>query len=118
MLPRERLGALWLWPALTSTASGGMPVSAATRSRTAAVRSAPAKTRSIATIASDVRAVVDHERLREQRVVDALREAGAERPAAVRQAARRSDVGARDARGEVGHWLPFLPLTVGSISSS
>ena len=59
-------------------------------------------------------AVVDHQRLSDERVVDALREAGAESPAAVRQAARRSDVGARDARPEFGHWLPFLPLTIGS----
>ena len=50
--PRETLGALWLCAAFTSTASGGIPVSVCTRSRTAAVMSAPAKTRSIATIAT------------------------------------------------------------------
>src|SRR5918994_361952 len=50
--PRETLGALWLCAALTSTASGAIPVSRSTRSRTAAVMSAPAKTRSIATIAT------------------------------------------------------------------
>ena len=53
--PRETLGALWLCAAFTSTASGGIPVSFCTRSRTAAVMSAPAKTRSIATIATGVR---------------------------------------------------------------
>src|SRR5829696_1105874 len=50
--PRETLGALWLCAALTSTPSGAIPVSRCTRSRTAAVMSAPAKTRSTATIAT------------------------------------------------------------------
>ncbi len=45
------LGALWLCAAFTSTASGGIPVSSCTISRVAAVSSAPAKTRSVATIA-------------------------------------------------------------------
>ena len=53
--PRETLGALWLCAAFTSTASGGIPVSFCTRSRTAAVMSAPAKTRSTATIATGLR---------------------------------------------------------------
>src|SRR5215212_6900517 len=52
--PRETLGALWLCAAFTSTASGGIPVSRCTRSRTAAVMSAPAKTRSTAMIAIGV----------------------------------------------------------------
>src|SRR5215204_1765794 len=50
--PRDTLGALWLCAALTSTPSGEIPVSRCTRSRIAAVMSAPAKTRSTATIAS------------------------------------------------------------------
>src|SRR5918995_3365546 len=52
--PRDTLGALWLCAALTSTPSGEIPVSRCTRSLIAAVMSAPAKTRSTATIASRV----------------------------------------------------------------
>ena len=101
--PRETLGALWLCAAFTSTASGGIPVSFCTRSRTAAVMSAPAKTRSTATIAIGLAAVVEDERLRDHRLVDSLGEAVAGRPAAVRQAAGRGDVDTGDAGGQIAH---------------
>ena len=58
--------------------------------------------------------VVDHERLRDERIVNALRETRTKGPAAVREAARRSDVGARDAGPEFGHRCSLLPLTIGS----
>ncbi len=44
--------------------------------------------------------VVEHKRLRDERVVDPFREAGPQRPAAGRQAAGRGDVDTGDTGGE------------------
>ena len=57
-----------------------------------------------------VPAVVEDESLGDHRVVDALGEARPGRPAAVRQAAGRGDVGARDAGGELAHGPSFLTV--------
>ena len=57
-----------------------------------------------------VAAVVEDERLRDHRLVDSLGEAGAGRPAAVRQAAGRGDVDAGDAGGQVAHGRSFLTV--------
>ncbi len=54
--------------------------------------------------------VVQDERLRDHRVVDALGEAGTSRPAAVGKAAGRGDVGARDAGGQLAHGRSFLTV--------
>ena len=88
LLPRERLGALWLWAALTMTACGGMP---GQRLDALAHRGGQVGPREdeVERHDRDRRlAVVEHERLRHERVVDPLREARAGGPAAVRQAAR------------------------------
>ena len=61
-------------------------------------------------------AVIEDERLRDHRVVDAVGQARAERPAAGRQPGRRGDVDACGACGERGHRsAPFLvrSLTAG-----
>ena len=58
-------------------------------------------------------AVVQHERLRDEGIVNPLRQARAGGPAAVRKAARRGDVGVRDAGPELGHRWSFLLLMIG-----
>ena len=74
------LGALWLCAALTSTASGGIPVSSCT---TLARRGGEVGAGEDEVGRDDrdgARAVVEDERLRDHRVVDAVGEARPQRP--------------------------------------
>ena len=60
----------------------------------------------------DLRApVVEDERLPDHRLADSLGEAGAGRPAAVRQAGGRGDVDTGDAGGQIAHGRSFLHLS-------
>ena len=89
LLPRERLGALWLWAALTSTACGGIPVSAcnALAHRGGQVGAGEDEVES-PTIATVVSPSSSTSAWATQRIVDALGEAGAGGPAAVRAGRR------------------------------